>query len=145
MMKFLNNDNNNNINNYNNVKNNNIIMNYNDINNSMNNKKINLNRKENMNNIKNAFLRSEKSMIDLNRRTKIKKIEVVQSKKNIISPDRSKKIKMKSREKEAKNNIDFINNNNKIKQTKKIIMERESFNRAKFLKDNFGIVDSYQY
>ena len=66
-------------------------------------------------------------------------------KKNIISPDRSKKIKIKSREKEAKNNIDFINNNNKIKQTKKIIMERESFNRAKFLKDNFGIVDSYQY
>ena len=145
MMKFLNNDNNNNINNYNNVKNNNIIMNYNDINNSMNNKEINLNRKENMNNIKNAFLRSEKSMIDLNRRTKIKKIEVVQSKKNIISPDRSKKIKIKSREKEAKNNIDYINNNNKFKQTKKIIMERESFNRAKFLKDNFGIVDSYQY
>ena len=103
MMKFLNNDNNN----YNNVKNNNIIMNYNNINNNMNNKVIILNRKENMNNIKNTFLRSEKSMMDLNRKTKIKKIEVV--------------------------------------QTKKIIMERESFNRAKFLKDNFGIIDSYQY
>ena len=140
MMKFLNNDNNN----YNNVKNNNIIMNYNNINNNMNNKVIILNRKENMNNIKNTFLRSEKSMMDLNRKTKIKKIEVVQSKK-INSPERSKKIKVKFKEKDFKNNIDFKYNNNKNKQTKKIIMERESFNRAKFLKDNFGIVDSYQY
>ena len=49
---------------------------------------------------------------------------------------------MKFKEKDFKNNIDFKYNNNKNKQTKKIIMERESFNRAKFLKENFGIVDS---
>ena len=140
MMKYMNNSNNS-------VKNNNIVIlnnNNNVVNNNINNKIIKIDRWDNTNNnnnFKKNFLRSEKSYNYLNRATKIKKIEVVHSKKNIKSPDKSKKIKMKVKEKEIINNIDF--NNYRAKQTKKIIMERESFNREKFLKENFGIVDSY--
>ena len=77
-------------------------------------------------------------MNDLNIPTKIKKIEVIQSKRIINSPDRTKKIKAKVKSKETNNNK--VINNYKIKEPNKMILERESFNRAKFLRDNFGIV-----
>ena len=135
----------------NNVKNNNmIIINNNNnimsnnINNNINNKIIRIDRWDSgTNNFKKNYLKNQKSFNDLTRTTKIKNIEVVQSKNNIKSPNKSKKIKMKDKDKDIKNNVNF--NNYKIKQTKKIIMERQSFNRDKFLKENFGIVDSYQY
>ena len=114
----------------NNVKNNN-YMNY-----MMNNKIIKMEKWDN--NYKNPYLRNEKSMNDLNIPTKIKKIEVIQSKRIINSPDRTKKIKAKVKSKETNNNK--VINNYKIKEPNKMILERESFNRAKFLRDNFGIV-----
>ena len=46
---------------------------------------------------------------------------------------------MKVKNTENRINSDF---NNNIKLTKKLIMERESFNRKKFLRENFGIIDS---
>ena len=97
------------------------------------------NNVKNNNNYRN--LKNEKSMNDLNRGIKIKKIDVIKTKRYIKSPDKGRNIKMKVKEKENKINIEDINNN-KVKQTKKIIMERESFNREKFLRENFGIVDS---
>ena len=102
-------------------------------NNLYNNNNINYN---NMN-----YLRREKSMSDLNKTIKINNIEVIKPKRNVKITDKRKyNINMKIKDKENKIYMDY-NNNNK-KQKKKIIMERESFNRAKFLKENFGIVDS---
>ena len=113
-----------------NVKNNNNVL---------DNKVLNLNvLNNNANNFN--YLRTDKSMIDLNKITKIKNIEVIKSKKNVKLPDKRKyNINMKIKDTENKTYADF---NNNIKQTKNIIMERESFNREKFLKENFGIVDS---
>ena len=89
------------------------------------------------------FLRNEKSMSDMNKTTKIKNIEVIKSKKNVkqIPGKKTSNINMKVKNTENRINTDF-NNNNNIKLTKKLIMERESFNRKKFLKENFGIIDS---
>ena len=94
----------------------------------------------NKNNLK--FLRNEKSMSDMNKTTKIKNIEVIKSKKNVkqIPGKKASNINMKVKNTENRINTDF--NNNNIKLTKKLIMERESFNRKKFLKENFGIIDS---
>ena len=88
------------------------------------------------------FLRNEKSMSDMNKTTKIKNIEVIKSKKNVkqIPGKKTSNINMKVKNTENRINTDF--NNNNIKLTKKLIMERESFNRKKFLKENFGIIDS---
>ena len=88
------------------------------------------------------FLRNEKSMSDMNKTTKIKNIEVIKSKKNVkqIPGKKASNINMKVKNTENRINTDF--NNNNIKLTKKLIMERESFNRKKFLKENFGIIDS---
>ena len=90
------------------------------------------------------FLRNEKSMSDMNKTTKIKNIEVIKSKKNVkhIPGKKTSNINMKVKNTENRINTDFNNNNNNIKLTKKLIMERESFNRKKFLKENFGIIDS---
>ena len=87
------------------------------------------------------FLRNEKSMSDMNKTTKIKNIEVIKSKKNVkqIPGKKTSNINMKVKNTENRINTDF---NNNIKLTKKLIMERESFNRKKFLKENFGIIDS---
>ena len=87
------------------------------------------------------FLRNEKSMSDMNKTTKIKNIEVIKSKKNVkqIPGKKASNINMKVKNTENRINTDF---NNNIKLTKKLIMERESFNRKKFLKENFGIIDS---
>ena len=111
----------------NNVKNNNIYDN-------KTNKIEIWNSNNNYNN-----LRYQKSMNNFNLTTKIKKIEVVKSKNNVKSPERRRNIKVKVKEKENIPNIEF--NNTKVKRTKKIIMEREAFNREEFLKENFGIVD----
>ena len=88
------------------------------------------------------FLRNEKSMSDMNKTTKIKNIEVIKSKKNVkqIPGKKTSNINMKVKNTENRINTDL--NNNNIKLTKKLIMERESFNRKKFLKENFGIIDS---
>ena len=88
------------------------------------------------------FLRNEKSMSDMNKTTKIKNIEVIKSKKNVkqIPGKKTSNINMKVKNTENRINSDF--NNNNIKLTKKLIMERESFNRKKFLRENFGIIDS---
>ena len=88
------------------------------------------------------FLRNEKSMSDMNKTTKIKNIEVIKSKKNVkqIPGKKASNINMKVKNTENRINTDF--NNNNIKLTKKLIMERESFNRKKFLRENFGIIDS---
>ena len=93
----------------------------------------------NKNNLK--FLRNEKSMSDMNKTTKIKNIEVIKSKKNVkqIPGKKASNINMKVKNTENRINSDF---NNNIKLTKKLIMERESFNRKKFLRENFGIIDS---
>ena len=87
------------------------------------------------------FLRNEKSMSDMNKTTKIKNIEVIKSKKNVkqIPGKKASNINMKVKNTENRINSDF---NNNIKLTKKLIMERESFNRKKFLRENFGIIDS---
>ena len=124
----------------NNVKNNNIINNNN---NNNNNKIMRIGRYDNNYNNYNynnaALLRNEKSMSDLNMENRINKIVVINPKRNFKSPDRTKKKKQNVKEKKIINNIDF--GNNKVKLTKKnIIMERESFNREIFLKENFGIV-----
>ena len=108
--------------------------------NKMNNKIIKYDDWNNNNNNNYRNLKNEKSMNDLNRGIKIKKIDVIKTKRYIKSPDKGRNIKMKVKEKENEINLDL--NNNKVKQTKKIIMERESFNREKFLRENFGIVDS---
>ena len=120
----------------NNVKNNNII-------NSNNNKIMRIGRYDNNYNNFNynnaALLRNEKSMSDLNMENRINKIVVINPKRNFKSPDRNTKKKQNVKEKKIINNIDL--GNNKVKLTKKnIIMERESFNREIFLKENFGIV-----
>ena len=111
----------------NNVKNNNIYDN-------KTNKIEIWNSNNNYNN-----LRYQKSMNNFNLTTKIKKIEVVKSKNNVKSPERRRNIKVKVKEKENIPHIEF--NHTKVKKTKKIIMEREAFNREEFLKENFGIVD----
>ena len=87
------------------------------------------------------FLRNEKSLSDMNKTTKIKNIEVIKSKKNVkqIPGKKASNINMKVKNTENRINSDF---NNNIKLTKKLIMERESFNRKKFLRENFGIIDS---
>ena len=93
----------------------------------------------NKNNLR--FLRNEKSMSNMNKTTKIKNIEVIKSKKNVkqIPGKKTSNINMKVKNTENRINSDF---NNNIKLTKKLIMERESFNRKKFLRENFGIIDS---
>ena len=122
MMKFMK---------INNVKN----TNDNSLNNT--NKIIKINNPGNPN-FKNLFLRNDKNFNNSNSTTKIKNIEVIHSQKNIKSPNKNVKVKKNVKEKPIKTNKD--SNNSKIQQTKKIIIERDSFSRAKFLKDNFGIV-----
>ena len=122
MMKFMK---------INNVKN----TNDNSLNNT--NKIIKINNPGNPN-FKNLFLRNDKNFNNSNSTTKIKNIEVIHSQKNIKSPNKNVKVKRNVKEKPIKTNKD--SNNSKIQQTKKIIIERDSFSRAKFLKDNFGIV-----
>ena len=122
MMKFMK---------INNVKN----TNDNSLNNT--NKIITINNPGNLN-FKNLFLRNDKNFNNSNSTTKIKNIEVIHSQKNIKSPNKNVKVKKNVKEKPIKTNKD--SNNSKIQQTKKIIIERDSFSRAKFLKDNFGIV-----
>ena len=122
MMKFMK---------INNVKN----TNDNSLNNT--NKIIKINNPGNLN-FKNLFLRNDKNFNNSNSTTKIKNIEVIHSQKNIKSPNKNVKVKKNVKEKPIKTNND--SNNSKIQQTKKIIIERDSFSRAKFLKDNFGIV-----
>ena len=122
MMKFMK---------INNVKN----TNDNSLNNT--NKIIKINNPGNLN-FKNLFLRNDKNFNNSNSTTKIKNIEVIHSQKNIKSPNKNVKVKRNVKEKPIKTNKD--SNNSKIQQTKKIIIERDSFSRAKFLKDNFGIV-----
>ena len=109
-------------------------MNDNIINN--NNKIIKMDNSGNLN-FKNIFLRNEKNFNNPNSTTKIKNIEVILSQKNIKSTEKNRKVKRNVKEKMIKTNID--SNNSKIQQTEKIIIERDSFSRAKFLKDNFGI------
>ena len=101
------------------------------------NKIIKINNSGNIN-FKNLFLRNDKIFNNINSTTKIKNIEVIHSTKNIKSPVKSKKVKKNVKEKQIKTNKDY--NTNKAQKTKKIILERDSFDRAKFLKDNFGIV-----
>ena len=122
MMKFMK---------INNVKN----TNDNSLNNT--NKIIKINNPGNPN-FKNLFLRNDKNFNNSNSTTKIKNIEVIHSQKNIKSPNKNVKVKRNVKEKPIKTNKD--SNNSKIQQTKKIIIERDSFSREKFLKDNFGIV-----
>ena len=122
MMKFMK---------INNVKN----TNDNSLNNT--NKIIKINNPGNPN-FKNLFLRNDKNFNNSNSTTKIKNIEVIHSQKNIKSPNKNVKVKRNVKEKPIKTNKD--SNNSKIQQTKKIIIERDSFSRAKFLKDNFGFV-----
>ena len=122
MMKFMK---------INNVKN----TNDNSLNNT--NKIITINNPGNLN-FKNLFLRNDKNFNNSNSTTKIKNIEVIHSQKNIKSPNKNVKVKRNVKEKPIKTNKD--SNNSKIQQTKKIIIERDSFSREKFLKDNFGIV-----
>ena len=121
-----------------NISNNHKVIKMNAVSNDINNNYIYNNNNLNNNNIK--YLRNEKSMSDLNKTIKINNIEVIKSKKNVKIPEKRKiNINMKIKDKENKIYTDYNNNNKKL--TKKIIMERESFNRAKFLKENFGIVD----
>ena len=119
------------------IPDNNKVIKMTNFNNNLYNNNININN--NYNNMN--YLRSEKSMSDLNKTIKINNIEVIKPKRNVKITDKRKiNINMKIKDKENKIYMDYNNNNKKL--TKKIIMERESFNRAKFLKENFGIVDS---
>ena len=120
-----------------NIPDNNKVIKMTNFNNNLYNNNININNNYNNKN----YLRSEKSMSDLNKAIKINNIEVIKPKRNVKITDKRKyNINMKIKDKENKIYMDYNNNNKKL--TKKIIMERESFNRAKFLKENFGIVDS---